>query len=184
MVVCIARDAVSYTRRVPLTGKESRWYLTTDGPAHFPEWSRPSAQATTWSAPRRRPPVLESALLPDPWPLTAPDLQLWELRTSLAPWSDATGRLPLPAGIAHGYEDFVAPLHDRDGAVVGSPRGDTSLLISQAFAAEWEARQSWKPVDHDRIAHRLAEMGARCVADGFARAFDEFRCCAAITRTP
>lgn len=180
--LAIARDAVSYTRRIPVAGRVGNWYLTTDGPAYFPEWSRPEAEATSWSPPR--PVVPEPAVLPAPWPPTPPQRLLWELRIHLAPWSAASAKLPLPAGIAHGYEDFVAPLLDADGNVVGTAHGDTRLLTSEAFAAEWEARQSWKPADQDRIAHRLADLGGRYIADGFAKAISEFRYCAATTRTP
>ncbi|MBS2962390.1 hypothetical protein KGA66_04990 [Actinocrinis puniceicyclus] len=180
--LALARDAVSYTRRIPVTGRPSSWYLTSDGPAYFPEWSRPEAEASCWSL--ARPAVSGPALLPPPWPPTPPERLLWELQIHLAPWSAASAKLPLPAGIAHGYEDFVAPLLDPDGNVVGCARGDTRLLTSEAFAAEWEARRTWKPVDQGRIAHRLAALGGRYLADGFAKAIDEFRYCAATTRTP
>jgi hypothetical protein len=180
--LALARDAVSYTRRIPVTGRQGSWYLTSDGPAYFPEWSRPEAEASCW--PLVRPAISGPMDLPAPWPPTPPERQLWELRIHLAPWSAASAKLPLPADIAHGYEDFVAPLLDPDGNVVGSARGDTRLLTSEAFAAEWEARQAWRPVDEGRIAHRLAALGGRYIADGFAKAIDEFRYCAATTTTP
>jgi len=180
--LAITRDTVSYTRRIPVAGRPSRSYLATDGPAYFPEWSPPPEQATTW--PGSRQPAREPALLPEPGPPTPPELLLWELQIRLAPWSDATARLPLPASIAHGYEDFVAPLFDPNGTVVGCARGDTRLLISEAFAAEWRARQAWKPADQGYIAHRLAKLAAQYIADGFAPAIDEFRFCAATTQAP
>lgn len=182
--LAIALGAVSYTRHIPVVGRETDQYLTIDGPAYFPEWSRPQAEATSWSGPDPSAMAPAPAMPPVPWPPTPPERLLWEMRIRLAPWSTATASLPLPAGIAHGYEDFTAPLLDPGGNVVGSAHGDIRILTSEAFAAEWEGRQAWQPADQDRLAHRLADLGGRYIADGFAKAVDEFRFCAATTRTP
>lgn len=184
MEIALAQGSARYARRVPLSGPQSAWYLTVEGPGYFPEWGAPAPGASVWDSPVPRRDAAGDGVLPAPRAAGTSGEPLWQLEAALSPWADATARLPMPAAVAHGYESFDAPVYDGKGEPVGRIRGDVRLLTSEGFAAEWRAHERWRPADGARLAGRLADLAAEFVAAGFQRAVEQFRFCAATTTTP